>query len=97
MAINNSQDLNSTVFKIITSDVFKVIVSLSIFIFAMSQKISDTTNLIQEEILKVNHKIELQNIILESELKSIREKQDRDFKYIVDNFVKKEEFIKQRK
>lgn len=82
---------NQIITRLLKSDFFKVIVSLILFVMSSAWTISNAKNEITSSINEINHKIELQNTEMKYELKEIREKQDRDFKYITENYVKKSE------
>lgn len=87
MSVNDNQLIT----KLLQSDFFKVLVSLILFVMSSAWSISNAKNEITQSITDINHKIELQNTEMKYELKEIREKQDRDFRYITENYVKKSE------
>ena len=87
MSVNDNQLIT----KLLQSDFFKVLVSLILFVMSSAWTISNAKNEITQSITEINHKIELQNTEMKYELKEIREKQDRDFRYITENYVKKSE------
>ena len=82
---------NQIITRLLQSDFFKVLVSLILFVMSSAWSISNAKNEITQSITDINHKIELQNTEMKYELKEIREKQDRDFRYITENYVKKSE------
>lgn len=87
MSVNDNQLIT----KLLQSDFFKVLVSLILFVMSSAWSISNAKNEITASITDINHKIELQNTEMKYELKEIREKQERDFRYITENYVKKSE------
>lgn len=87
--MSNNNNINDLITKVLNSDLIKVILALLIFIATMSWKLSDAKNDITKAINTLEHKIEIQNIQIENRLKNLEEKQDRDFKFIIENFQRK--------
>lgn len=85
---------NQLITKLLQSDFAKVLISLILFVMSSAWTISNAKNEITASITNINHKIELQNTEMKYELKEIREKQERDFRYITENYVKKSEIKK---
>lgn len=94
MATNNSAQDNQMIIRLINSDLFKTFITLSIFVSSTIGYLYTVKNEIDRNFLNLEHKLELQNIQIENRLRNVEETQDRNFKYIVDNYIKKSDLVK---
>lgn len=94
MATNNSTQDNQMIIRLINSDLFKTFITLSIFVSSTIGYLYTVKNEIDRNFLNLEHKLELQNIQIENRLRNVEETQDRNFKYIVDNYIKKSDLVK---
>lgn len=88
MSDNNNEE-NELVAKLLKSDFIKTLVAIVMTTLSMSYFIFSATNSLKDSIRDMQYKIELNNQSVIFRLKNIEERQERDFKYINDNFVKK--------
>lgn len=94
MATNNSAQDNQMIIRLINSDLFKTFITLSIFVSSTIGYLYTVKNEIDRNFLNLEHKLELQNIQIENRLRNVEETQDRNFKYIVENYIKKSDLVK---
>ncbi len=100
MNTNNNNNTNNAsnpdeqlVTKILGSSLIKTIVTLLIFVGTTTWSIQSMKTQLEESIVNLRHGIEIQNVTLDSRLKNIEDRQDRDFRYITENYVKRTDYI----
>lgn len=96
MPNSNSAD-NTNLMKIINSDIFKTFITLTLFVASTIGYLYTIKSEIDKSFLNLNHKIELQNLQIENRLKNVEDTQDRNFKYITDNYIKKTDIMQFKK
>lgn len=96
MAMTREQQ-NNLVTDILTSDFAKTLLTIFITVASFSYFVISSANDIKSQIKEVQYKIELQNISFNSELKNIKDKQDRDYKYFNEVFVRKSDLNQYKK
>lgn len=96
MANTNSAD-NTNIMRIINSDIFKTFITLTLFVASTIGYLYTIKSEIDKSFLNLNHKIELQNLQIENRLKNVEDTQDRNFKYITDNYIKKTDIMQFKK
>lgn len=87
MMSNNNGDQLIT--KLLSSDLVKTIIAIVVTVASMSYGVFNATNDLKESMKDIKHQIELQNQALEFRLKELQEKQERDYRYIIENFSRK--------
>lgn len=87
MMSNNGGDQIIT--KLLSSDLVKTIIAIIVTVASMSYGVFNATNDLKESMKDIKHQIELQNQALEFRLKELQEKQERDYRYIIENFSRK--------
>lgn len=92
---NNSE--NANIMRIINSDIFKTFITLTLFVASTIGYLYTIKSEIDKSFLNLNHKIELQNLQIENRLKNVEDTQDRNFKYITDNYIKKTDIMQFKK
>ena len=95
---NHSGNIEEQTFtRIVNSQFFKTLVALIFFIASTTWYLGQIRAEILFSFVNLEHKIEIQNITMENRLKNLEEIQDRNFKYITDNYIKKTEWAKGNK
>jgi len=90
---NGNQDVK-IVSQILSSDIVKTLVSIVFFSVIMTWNLNTAKNDLEKSISDLSHKIELQNAQIENRIQNIEDRQERDFKYITENFVQKKDYKK---
>ena len=99
MANNNADD--QVIIKLITSPLAKTMLVILITTAGFSYNVFNAKNDIQKDIISTSNKIneikneiQLQNQAIKFELKEIRTRQENDYRYITENYLKKTEISK---
>lgn len=88
----NQEDLFIT--KLLTSQLAKTLLIVMTTVVGFSYSVFNAKNDLQKSISEINYKIELQNTEIKYELKEIRTRQESDYRYITENYLKKSEINK---
>lgn len=94
---NSNSAGNTNLMRIINSDIFKTFITLTLFVASTIGYLYTIKSEIDKSFLNLNHKIELQNLQIENRLKNVEDTQDRNFKYITDNYIKKTDIMQFKK
>jgi len=85
----NQEDMFIT--KLLTSQLAKTLLIVMTTVVGFSYSVFNAKNELQKSISEINYKIELQNTEIKYELKEIRTRQESDYRYIIENYLKKSE------
>lgn len=88
----NQEDMFIT--KLLTSQLAKTLLIVMTTVVGFSYSVFNAKNELQKSISEINYKIELQNTEIKYELKEVRTRQESDYRYITENYLKKSEINK---
>ena len=88
----NQED--AVITKLLTSQLAKTLLIVLSTVVGFSYSVLTAKNEIQKSISEINYKIELQNTEIKYELKEVRTRQESDYRYITENYLKKSEYQK---
>jgi len=88
----NQED--AVITKLLTSQLAKTLLIVLSTVVGFSYSVFTAKNEIQKSISEINYKIELQNTEIKYELKEVRTRQESDYRYITENYLKKSEYQK---
>lgn len=84
---------NDLILNMINSDFAKTLLTIMITTITFSYFVYSSTSDIKNQIKEVQHKIELNNTTIEYRLKNVEDRQDRDYKWFNETFIKKSDLI----
>ena len=82
------------ILKLLNSQLAKTLMIITITVVGFSYSVVNAKNDLQKSISELNYKIDLQNTQIKYELKEIKTRQEADYRYLTENYVKRTELNK---
>lgn len=91
---SNGNTEEQLILKLLNSQLAKTLMVVTITVVGFSYSVVSAKNDLQKSISELNYKIDLQNTQLKYELKEIKTRQENDYRYLTENYVKRIELSK---